>query len=157
MIAAPPTGVTVGAVGPTRREPDVVRDELLAGAEALAPELGGLIRSYFRHVPTEELGTDRPDELAAVVGAHRRLAEDRVPGRAAIRLVNPERTGAGWTSSSTVVQVVTDDMPYLVDSVVAELARIAVPVNRLVHPIVVVRRDVAGTLLEVLPLSLIHI
>jgi len=138
-------------IGASRGEPDAAREELLAGAEEAAPELGGLIRTYYRHVPTDELGTDRPDELAAVVGAHRRLAEDRVPGRAAIRLGNPERREDGWTSSSTVVQVVTDDMPYLVDSVVAALTRIDVPVNRLVHPIVVVRRDVAGTLQEVLP------
>jgi glutamate dehydrogenase len=73
-----------------------------------------------------------------------------VPGRALVRLLNPTRAEDGWDSQDTVVQIVTDDMPYLVDSVVAELARINVSVRRLVHPIVVVRRDLTGTLREVL-------
>ncbi|GAB3875358.1 NAD-glutamate dehydrogenase [Kibdelosporangium lantanae] len=51
----------------------------------------------------------------------------------------------------TVIQVVTDDMPYLVESVSAELVRSGLQVQRVVHPMVVVRRDVAGALREVLP------
>ncbi len=57
----------------------------------------------------------------------------------------------GWSREATVVQVVTDDMPYLVDSVAAEFARDGVQVQRIVHPIVVVSRDLTGELLEVHP------
>jgi len=123
---------------------------MIAAAEQDAPELAGLIRSYYRHVPAEELAAEQPGDLAAVVRAHHQLAADRVPGRAAVRLLNPEPAADGWTSAYTVVQIVTDDMPYLVDSVVSELARIDAPVHRLLHPITVVRRDVTGALQEVL-------
>ena len=49
------------------------------------------------------------------------------------------------------VLVVTEDMPFLIDSVIAELSRTGLTVHRVVHPVVVVRRDADGSLLEVLP------
>jgi glutamate dehydrogenase len=121
----------------------------LAGP-ALCSDLAELIALYYRLVPAEELSTPEPAELAAAVRSHLDLAADRVPGRALVRLLSPTLAKDGWSSRDMVVQIVTDDMPYLVDSVVAELARIKVSVRRLVHPIVVVRRDLTGTLREVL-------
>jgi glutamate dehydrogenase len=109
-----------------------------------------LVALYYRLVPAEELDTAEPAELAAAARSHLELATDRVPGRAVVRLLNPTLAEDGWSSRDTVVQIVTDDMPYLVDSVVAELARIKVAVRRLGHPIVLVRRDITGTLREVL-------
>ncbi|MGH3909513.1 MAG: NAD-glutamate dehydrogenase, partial [Pseudonocardiaceae bacterium] len=75
---------------------------------------------------------------------------DRAPGRALVRLLNPTHAQDGWSAPGTVVQIVTDDMPYLVDSIVTQLARMGISVQRLVHPIVVVRRDLSGALREVL-------
>ena len=60
-------------------------------------------------------------------------------------------SGDGWTAEGTrVVEVVTDDMPFLVDSVTAELSRHGRAIHLVVHPQFVVRRDVTGTLIEVL-------
>lgn len=56
----------------------------------------------------------------------------------------------GWTCSHTVVEVVTDDMPFLVDSVTNELSRQDRAIHVVVHPQMLVRRDVTGKLLEVL-------
>ncbi|HET9258329.1 MAG TPA: NAD-glutamate dehydrogenase domain-containing protein, partial [Pseudonocardiaceae bacterium] len=117
---------------------------------ASGSDLAELIARYYRLVPAEELSAVSPAELAAVVRSHLALATVRAPGRALVRLLNPTRAGNGWDSPDTVVQIVTDDMPYLVDSVVAELARSDILVRRLVHPIVLVRRDLAGNLHEVL-------
>ncbi|MEU5690400.1 NAD-glutamate dehydrogenase [Actinosynnema sp. NPDC020468] len=132
--------------------PEQARDELIERAAANAPELAELIRLYYRHVPAEEVIDDDPVDLVGAVRANQQLAETRVPGRPLVRILNPTRAHDGWTCPATVVQVVTDDMPYLVDSVASELTRGGVQVQRVVHPIVVVRRDpVTGALLEVLP------
>jgi glutamate dehydrogenase len=132
--------------------PEQVRDELVERAAANAPEFAELVRLYYRHVPAEEVNDDDPVDLVGAVRSNYQLAEHRVPGRPAVRILNPTRTHDGWTCPVTVVQVVTDDMPYLVDSVASELTRGGVQVQRVVHPIVVVRREpVTGTLLEVLP------
>ncbi|MEV0678023.1 NAD-glutamate dehydrogenase [Actinosynnema sp. NPDC050436] len=132
--------------------PEQARDELIERAAANAPELADLIRLYYRHVPAEEVNDDDPVDLVGAVRSNYQLAETRVPGRPVVRILNPTRVHDGWTCPATVVQVVTDDMPYLVDSVASELTRGGVQVQRVVHPIVVVRRDpVTGALNEVLP------
>ena len=132
--------------------PEQVRDELIERAAANAPELADLIRLFYRHVPAEEVNDDDPVDLVGAVRSNYQLAESRVPGRAAVRILNPTRGADGWQCPVTVVQVVTDDMPYLVDSVASELTRGGVQVQRVVHPIVVVRRDpVTGERTEVLP------
>ncbi|MET0236002.1 MAG: NAD-glutamate dehydrogenase [Kibdelosporangium sp.] len=131
--------------------PEQIRDELVATAAGSAPEIADLIRLYYRYVPPEEVLDFAPADLVGAVRAHLSLARQRVPGRPVVRPINPTAEVDGWTTSATVVQVVTDDMPYLVESVSAELVRGGVQVQRVVHPIVVVRRDVAGALREVLP------
>jgi glutamate dehydrogenase len=131
--------------------PEQLRDELVATAAGSAPEIADLIRLYYRYVPPEEVSDFAAADLVGAVRAHLSLAEQRVPGRPVVRPINPTADVEGWTTPATVLQVVTDDMPYLVESVSAELVRSGVQVQRVVHPIVVVRRDVAGALREVLP------
>ncbi|SHG89946.1 NAD-glutamate dehydrogenase [Streptoalloteichus hindustanus] len=138
--------------GPERTaSPEQGREQLLRRAAEAAPELAELIELYYRHVPAEEVVDDRPADLVGAVRSHHDIAVTRVPGRPVVRVFNPDPTADGWSCPATVIQLVTDDMPYLVDSVAAELARRGVQVQRVVHPIVVVRRDVAGGLRAVLP------
>ncbi|WP_235883658.1 NAD-glutamate dehydrogenase [Saccharopolyspora elongata] len=139
------------AVGERSENPELAKRRLLDRAVESAPELAELLRAYYRHVPAEELVDDEPADLVGALRSHHRLAAERVAGRPLVQIFNPDRAEDGWGSQATVVQTVTDDMPYLVDSVIAELGRYGAEVQRIIHPIVVVRRDVAGELLEVLP------
>ncbi|SDP61513.1 glutamate dehydrogenase [Actinopolyspora xinjiangensis] len=134
-----------GAIGPE------YLTSLVERAVRTVPELAHLLRTYYRHVPAEEVVGEEPDDLAGALLSHYELARHRTPGRPLVRIFNPTRAEQGWYSPASVVQLVTDDMPYLVDSVIAELSRAGAQVQRVVHPIVVVRRDVAGELHEVLP------
>src|SRR4051812_2054932 len=132
--------------------PEQVRDDLIELAAAEAGELADLLRLYYRYIPPEEIIDHEPVDLVGTVRSHRKLAEQRVPGRPAVRVFNPDPAEDGWQSGGTVVQIVTDDMPYLVESVSAELVRGGLQVHRVVHPIVVVGRDVVtGDLRDVLP------
>ncbi|MFI5613345.1 NAD-glutamate dehydrogenase [Amycolatopsis sp. NPDC051903] len=147
-------GTDVGTeAGVARRSasPEQLRDELIDTAAGQAPEIGDLIRLYYRHIPADEIVGDDPVALVGAVRSHLQLAKQRMPGRPAVRLLNPTAAQDGWTREATVVQVVTDDMPYLVDSVAAEFARDGVQVHRIVHPIVVVSRDVTGELIGLHP------
>ncbi len=120
-----------------------------------APFLGDLsllVRRYYRHAdPDELLGRD-PRDLAGAALSHYRLATERVQGTARVRVHNPTAED-GWSCSHTVVEVVTDDMPYLVDSVTMEVARLGRGIHALIHPQLVVRRDVRGTLTEIVDTS----
>ena len=81
------------------------------------------LQRYFQHVAPEDIvGRDPVDILGAAL-AHRELAEVRPQGRANVRVYTPSVDDNGWASGHTVVEIVTDDMPFLVDSVTSDLGR----------------------------------
>ncbi|GAB2630031.1 NAD-glutamate dehydrogenase [Streptomyces capparidis] len=144
---------------------DDAKDELLSRAAAAAEDQSAaqppgqavaarscetFLRRYYLHTAPEDL-LDRAavDVLGAAV-SHHRLAADRPQGTANVRVYTPTAEENGWSCSHTVVEVVTDDMPFLVDSVTNELSRQDRAIHVVVHPQMVVRRDVTGKLLEIL-------
>ncbi|WP_270886695.1 NAD-glutamate dehydrogenase [Pedococcus sp. 5OH_020] len=110
----------------------------------------GFLRTYYRHVATEDLLARAPEDLLGAALAHRELAQSRPVGTVNVEVFNPEVAEQGWASGHTVVQVVTDDMPFLVDSVTSELQRLNRAVHLVVHPTMRVRRDATGELQELL-------
>ncbi len=110
----------------------------------------GFLHRYYRHVAAEDLVDRDPVDLYGAAMSHRRLASQRPQGRANVRAFSPTVEEHGWSSGHTVVEIVTDDMPFLVDSVSAELTRLGRSIHLVIHPQFVVRRDVAGDLLELL-------
>ena len=84
------------------------------------------------------------------MSSQRRLAERRPQGTTLVRAFTPTVAEQGWECGHTVVEIVTDDMPFLVDSVTGELSRTDRGVHVVIHPLLVVRRDLMGSLLEVL-------
>jgi glutamate dehydrogenase len=116
-----------------------------------APRCEEFVRQYYRWVPPEDLvGRDALDLYGAAV-AHWKFVEDRPAGAAKVRVYNPDFEQHGWQSTHTVVEVVTDDMPFVVDSVTAELTRRSYGIHLLIHPVVRVERDEHGHLVSVLP------
>ena len=106
------------------------------------------VTAYYRRVAPEDLIAAGPDRLAETVARHAALGASRPQGRPAVG-VRPAQSSGGavgaLTSAGTIVDIVTDDMPYLVDSVTMELNRHAADIRLIVHPVLTVRRDVAGT------------
>lgn len=109
------------------------------------------LQRYYLHTAPEDLADRDPVDIFGAAVSHYRLAENRPQGTANVRVHTPTVEENGWTCSHTVVEVVTDDMPFLVDSVTNELTRQGRGIHVVIHPQVVVRRDVTGKLIEVLP------
>ncbi|MGB9377208.1 MAG: NAD-glutamate dehydrogenase [Mycobacteriales bacterium] len=115
-----------------------------------ATALASYLDAYYRHVaPTDLLDRD-PAEIYGAAVSHWRLAARRVEAEVRMRVYNPSREVDGWESPHTLVEIVTDDMPFLVDSVAAELVRLDVGLHLVVHPQFVVARELFGELTEVL-------
>ena len=70
-----------------------------------------------------------------------RFAGRRRPGQAKIRVYNPEPAVDGWSSPHTIVEIVNDDMPFLVNSVTAAINAGERVVQLVIHPILTVERD----------------
>ncbi|MGB3770402.1 MAG: NAD-glutamate dehydrogenase [Rhodococcus sp. (in: high G+C Gram-positive bacteria)] len=100
---------------------------------------------YFGHVDLDVLRASTGADPAEVVARHLDLARDRDPGVASIAL----HRGADSTVG-VALQIVTDDMPMLVESVTAWLSGLGLDVIEVVHPILRVVRDGGGHLVSVL-------
>ncbi|MFC9895112.1 NAD-glutamate dehydrogenase [Nocardia sp. NPDC127579] len=114
--------------------------------ESLRESLGTLEEAYFRHV-------DAGDVDCAITGItqifrrHLELAMVRPKGRALVRVYHPEdASGLG-----AAVQLVTDDMALLVESITSSLSRMGVSVSEVIHPIFEVERDENGRLTKAVP------
>ncbi len=124
-----------------------IRDRF-SGGEAAQAE--AFTRQYYHWVPPEDLADRSPDDLYGAALSHWRLARDRAPGEAKIRVYNPDPDRDGWSSPHTVVEVVSDDMPFLVDSVTMALGRESYGIDLVIHPVLHVIRNGGGELIEVL-------
>jgi glutamate dehydrogenase len=106
-------------------------------AGCTADDVPALLQRYYWSEPAAEVLGHEPAELAELALGHLRLAEVRPPGSAT---VDAQRLPDG----RTIIRLVIDDMPYLVDSVTAEVIRQGFGLAHIVHPVVVVRRDLRG-------------
>jgi len=111
-----------------------------------------LLRAYYHRVAPDDL-SDRADvDLYGAVASHYRLAEHRPQGTAQVRVFTPSVSENGWSAGGhSVIEIVTDDMPFLVDSVTMALAAQQRTVHLVVHPVLEVLRDVTGELKEAAP------
>ncbi len=118
-------------------------------AHGVRPQTGDVLaylRLYYRHVALEDLVARDPADIWGPAMFHRQLGENRPQGRAKVRAFTPTVDDQGWDSGHSVVQVVTDDMPFLVDSVTMELNRHELSTHLIVHPQLKICRDVTGRL-----------
>jgi glutamate dehydrogenase len=123
--------------------------EHLHGPDAEQAE--AFARQYYRWVSPEDLAERTELDIYGAALAHFNLARMRKPGRTKVRIYNPEFEAHGWQSPHTAVEIVTDDVPFLIDSVGMELNRRGFGVHLIIHPVLRVRRDDEGRLVEVLP------
>ena len=113
-----------------------------ARARRLVPEKDSdgaeeFVTHLYRWVPEEDLRSHGVPELTGAALSLWRLSREHAPGAPPlVRAFVPAESEHGWRSPHTVVQVVADDMPFLVDSVRMALQRLGCDVLLLVHPVV---------------------
>jgi glutamate dehydrogenase len=116
----------------------------------VAPErhatLATFIEHYYGQVDPEDLLARLPADLYGAALSHWNFAHKRQPGRARVRVFNPTIEEHGWQSTHTVVGIVNDDMPFLVDSVAMELNRHGLTPHLIIHPVLAVTRSADGEL-----------
>jgi len=99
------------------------------------------IRQFYANVPPDDILGDSPDNLFSAALALWNFGLVREADTAKVRIYNPRLDEHGWRSPHSVVEIVNDDMPFLVDSVTAELNRRELTVHLVIHPILRVTRD----------------
>jgi len=115
-----------------------------------AGKLTGFVAAYFDNTDPDELAARGPATLFAIANAHWRLLDaPRTPQGAKIRVFNPTLAEDGFASDHTVVQIVHDNMAFLVDSVTMAINRGNRTAHWIVHPLMSVSRDAGGKIASV--------
>ena len=115
-----------------------------------AARLEAFIRIYYGAVAADDLLERSVVDLYGAALAHFNFGAKRASGESKVRVYTPQLEEHGWSSAHTVVEIVHPDMPFLVDSVSMELTSLGSGVHLIIHPVVRVRRDEEGRLVEVL-------
>ena len=105
---------------------------------------------FYGFVAPEDMAERDTADLCGALLSHLEFARNFAGGAPKLRVYNPRADEHGWHSRKTVVEIVNDDMPFLVDSLAMEINRQGLMVDWLIHPVMKMRRDADGRLLQVL-------
>ncbi|MAT06214.1 MAG: NAD-glutamate dehydrogenase [Acidimicrobiaceae bacterium] len=96
---------------------------------------------YYRELPGFDLDGRSPDDLYAVALTHYGFGSRRPANTTLLRVFSPDRERDGWFSDRSVLLLVTDDAPFLVDTVRMVIERHGIATHLMVHPMLRIDRD----------------
>ncbi len=120
-------------------------------AAALAAKRSDIAKDFtallFARASPEDIVRYSPEELAQLTENAWTFLSARKPGEPKIRFDNmPRPAGEARGKAFAVIEIVNDDMPFLVDSVMSELTEQGLDIRLVVHPVFGVERDASGKL-----------
>jgi glutamate dehydrogenase len=105
------------------------------------------VAELFAHAVVEDLIRHDPNELAELADSIWLSLAERKRGAPKIRFQShADPVGAERGRSGSVIEIVDDEMPFQVESVLAELAERGIDIRFVVHPTFTVARDDSGRL-----------
>ena len=144
---------------PEHAEPGLVHPEVAAALgrlaelaatrqpdEAVLPEF---LERYYRELPEPDLDDRRLDELYSVAVAHFAIGRRRQPGETLVRVISPDPGLDESRPPRSILFVVTDDAPFLVDTTRMVVERHHLDIHLMVHPMLDVARDDDGVVTHV--------
>ncbi len=111
--------------------------------------LSEFVEAYLADVPPDDLAHRKPVDLLGAALSHLELGRERAPGTAKVKISTPDLDADGWQCPHSIVDIVVDDSPFLLDSVTSELHRQGCGIHLVVHPILKIKRDEHGRFVEV--------
>jgi glutamate dehydrogenase len=114
-----------------------------------AAEAAEFARQYYAGVAPEDLSERALADLYGAALSHWHFARTFAGGAPKLRVFNPRLDEHGWQSTHTVIEIVNDDMPFLVDSIIMEVNRQGLTLHLVVHPVMRMKRDAQHRLVAV--------
>ncbi len=110
------------------------------------PGAQDLPRQAFAGVSTNDLTDRRAADLVSALSSHWQFVATRRVGETLVRVITPSAEFSGWDAPGSIMQIATEDMPFLVDSVAMAVRRRGLRVELIIHPVLHVQRNVDGTI-----------
>ncbi|MDR2451166.1 MAG: NAD-glutamate dehydrogenase [Candidatus Accumulibacter sp.] len=116
--------------------------------QKLSPALADHLERYFSTIGVGNFLDANLEELHGAAITHTRIGRSRRDRQALVELYTPDFDRHGWHSPHTVIDIVTDDMPFLVDSVTMVIYNRGLAIHRIIHPVLGIERDASGVFLR---------
>ncbi|MGK2236414.1 MAG: glutamate dehydrogenase [Pseudomonadota bacterium] len=98
-------------------------------------------KALYSNMSKEDLANRNDSDLYGAALSLWNSLEKNTTDDAVIRVFNPEVAKDGWQSSHTIVEIITKDMPFLVDSVRMAMTRENIASHLLLHCPLKIKRD----------------
>ncbi len=105
------------------------------------------IQELYKNASPEDLEIKLDELYAIALNNWKFIARNNQSG-SKIRIFNPTLEEHGWTSSHTIVQILSVDMPFLLDSITSNLLEDGNALHMLMHPVIEIRRDESGNIVS---------
>lgn len=121
-----------------------------AASKSHKKNIRAFIERFYGNIAPEDILKVPPDDLLASALSAWSYLQKRTPEKAQIKVFNPSSLAKSksWSCPHTIVEIVNDDMPFLVDSVTSALNEMNLTIHIVIHPVINVRRDKSGHLIE---------
>lgn len=114
--------------------------------------LKSFIRQYYSNVPIEDMELRSVSDFCGAILSHWRLLFQRRPDECKINIFNPSQKEHGWQSNHTIVEIIHNDIPFLVDSIRMALTRLGYTIHLIIYSGgMKVYRDEAGAITKIFP------
>jgi glutamate dehydrogenase len=123
-------------------------ERLPLGQRSLIESFG---REFFRRLDADDVTVRSTEDLLGALLSHWQFGAQREAGQTKVQVISPSVAENGWASRHSVIDIVNDDMPFLVDTTTMEINRQGLTLHLIVHPIFVVERDEHGRLTSIRP------
>ncbi len=135
----------------TAKKPPATPEQIIAAVQKAAnatqkKNATQFAQAFIARTHSSELQAHSAQEWAAISNDLLAYAGNRKRGKVNLRVLAPSEKANGWTSNRMALQIVNDDMPFLVDSITNALSERGIGVHGLLHPVVSVARDKTGKL-----------
>ena len=131
------------------RDDEASKVKLIADSSKLAAKLcdapPAFVRTLFKRAAAEDILVYSPQDLASLIATSWRNLKKRTAGKPVISVFNTGAEGSPL-AAVTVIEILNDNMPFLLDSLMAEITEAGHEIRFVVHPILRVGRSESGVL-----------
>lgn len=130
---------------------EIAKNVKLKVAPALMESAEIFAKIFYANVGLEDLLENSMDSLVSSVFGIWEFCLHRTPGRVKIRAYSKKQEGKDHPISKTIVEIVNDNMPFLVDSVTGAINSLGYSTHLVIHPVMEIERDKSDNLKAVFP------
>ncbi|MFC3153357.1 NAD-glutamate dehydrogenase [Litoribrevibacter euphylliae] len=113
--------------------------ERLQGKKCQEVEAFG--RHFIRSAPREDIEVLKPSDLYGLVLDTWQFIQDFEDNHFKIRVFNPDYEQNAWQSTHTIIQVLGQNMPFMIDSMRMELNRRHITIHSIYYNLIATQRD----------------